>query len=273
MKRWISNGFHAAWRQPFAVLTLFVYNLIWGVVIYKLLHEIIVPLLHRYPGQAMSKEASQLFWIESQFQLTKTDLLHEYLWWAAALLLLRMLLTPALNAGLYYSLHHTSLNAGYRFFEGVRKLTLPFLGYYALQMILMLAPLYWVIMEGAESLSHRFTYSSIAADMLPVLAIYAVYGYIVQLAFMYAQFGKASGGSPWEGIYTMFKGILPAVVISLSLLLVTLLLSAAAMSVSMIWAGFLTLLLYQAHRLIHMFCKVWSVAAQYNVWLSKTRRQ
>ncbi|WP_248929152.1 hypothetical protein [Paenibacillus hamazuiensis] len=265
----IKEGWNMAWKQPFAVIALFVYNLIWGLVLYKLVYSIIVPLLHRYPGADMGREAARLFWIESQFQLSKTDLLQPYLWWAFVLLVTRMLLTPLLNAGLFFSLHHTDLNSGYRFFRGIRQLAVPFLGLYGLRMLLTLAPLWWVLPSAAGVLKTRFTYESIAADLLPILAAYLAYGYLLHLVFMYLQFSITGGRPSWEGLLTMGRGILPALGASILLLLVGFLLTAVVMSASMIWAGFFALLGYQAYRLAQMFCKVWAISAQYRIWLAK----
>jgi hypothetical protein len=218
----------------------------------------------------LSQEAVQLFWAESQFQLTKTDLLHPYLWTGLIILGARMLLTPLINAGLYFSLHHTSLNSGYRFFHGIRRLALPFLGLYALQMLIMLAPLYWVVPAVTDVFLTRFSYQSIALFLLPIVSAYLIYGYLVHLCFMYVQFSKAGGSSSWSGLFAMARSFLPALGVAATLLAISFAVTATVMTVSMIWAGFVALLLYQAYRLIHTFCKVWSIAAQYRIWRSRT---
>lgn len=270
MLKLIKDGWNIAWRQPFAVLTLFIYNLLWGLALFKMVYSIIVPLLHRYPSASLGREATQLFWIESQFRLTKTDMLHSYLWLGFGLLAARMLLTPLINAGLYYSLHHTLLNSGYRFVRGIRQLFFPYLGLYALQIALSLAPLYWLAPEAAHILSTHYTYESIVQSLLPIISVYLLYGYLLRLVCMYVQFALADGSSAWSGMFTMLRGLLPAVSVSVIMLLIGAVLTVTVLSVSLIWAGFFALILYQLYRLANVFCRVWSIASQYRIWLAKT---
>lgn len=270
MWKLIKTGLQMAWYQPFAVCTLFVYNLVWGLLLYKLIQSVVVPLLHRYPGQVLSREAVQLFWIEGQFQITKTNLIHPYLWWGLALLIARMLLSPLLNAGVYYSLHHQELNAGYRFVHGVRKLALPFLGLYIVQMLLTLAPLYYLYTRGVSSFPKHSNWESLAMEILPLIGGFLLYNFLLQTLFMYLQFGKVSEKPFSFSILLLLRNALPALLLAVILLLISLIISAVVMTTAMIWAGFATLLGYQLYRFIHMFCGMWSITTQYALWNTKS---
>jgi hypothetical protein len=265
----IRSGWSMAIRQPFAVCALFMYNLLWGLLLYKLIQSIAVPLLHRYPGQELSREAVHLFWVEGQFQIMKTDLLQPYLWWGLGLLLLRMLLSPLLSGAVIYSLQHTNLNAGYRFVEGIRTLTIPYLMLYAAQMVLTLAPLIWFVPHAVELFGHSRSYSDLLMGLLPALGCYAVYAFLLQLLFLFLQIGKADNKSVLYSIVFFFRNMLPIVGLGLVLLLCTLLLSAAVATTSFLWAGFIALIGYQAYRLVHMFCKLWAITTQLALWQEK----
>lgn len=269
MWKMIKTGWTIAWNQPFAVCTLFIYNLLWGLALYEVIRSIVSPLLHRYPGQELSREAVQLFWVEGQFQIMKTDLIHSYAWWGLCLLLARMLLSPLLNAGVYYSLERTELNAGYRFVQGMRELALPFFVLYVIQMLLVLSPLYWLIPKGIELYHSNTTLNDVIKDVLPLLGGYLVYVFLLQTVFMYLQFGKVSGRSQLSSLLLLSRNVVPVMLIAVIILCVTLLISALVMTSAMIWAGFMALLGYQIYRLIHMFCKMWAVTAQYALWSAK----
>lgn len=266
---WMKKGWAVAWQQPFSVFALFIYNLTWGVVLYKLIQSIIVPLLHRYPGKDLSREAAQLFWVEGQFQIMKTDLLMPYLWTALALLGLRMLLSPVINAGIYYSLHHQEMNAGYRFVEGIRRLTLPFLGLYVLQTFLSLAPLYWLVPYALRQYAEQSSYMGLGKALLPAAGGYMACIFLIQLLFLYLQIGKVDGRS---SLYTLLFVIRrgPVIVLTaLGILTITLAVSAAVMASAFLWAGFAALVLFQAYRLIHMFMQLWAISTQYALWSEK----
>lgn len=266
---WMKKGWAIAWEQPFAVFALFLYNLAWGVLTYKLVQSIVVPLLHRYPGKELSHEAAQLFWVEGQFQLMKTDLLVPYVWWAGALVGLRMLLSPILNAGIYYSLSRLELNAGYRFVEGIRKLALPFLGLYAMQTILSLAPLYWLVPHVLHQFGEQSSYADLGKALLPAASCFIAYVFLLQLFFLYLQVGKADGRSTLYTVLFVLRQAPMIILTALCVWAVTFIVSAAVMASAFIWAGLAALILFQAYRLLHMFLKMWAISTQYALWSEK----
>ncbi|WP_186445657.1 hypothetical protein [Paenibacillus cremeus] len=269
MWNWMKKGWSIAWQQPFAVFVLFFYNFAWGVVLYKLIQSIVVPLLHRYPGKELTREAVQLFWVEGQFQLIKTDLIMPYLWWGLGLLGLRMLLNPMLNAGVYYSLHHQELNAGYRFVEGIRKLTLPFLGLYILQMLCSLAPLYWLIPHTLREYATQSSYMSLGKALLPFLGGYMIYLFVVQLFFLFLQIGKVDRRSSLFTVLFVLRHLLIIMLTALGVLLITFAASAVVMISAYIWAGFAALIGFQLYRFMDMFLKLWAIGTQYALWSEK----
>ncbi|MDQ1911004.1 hypothetical protein RAC89_11130 [Paenibacillus sp. GD4] len=265
----IRDGGAMALRQPFAVFALFIYNLVWGLALYKWIQSIAVPLLHRYPGGELSREAIHLFWVEGQFQIMKTDLLEPYLWWGAGLLALRMVLSPLMNAAVYYSLRHTNLNAGYRFVEGIRTLSLPYFGLYVLQVALTLTPLVWLVPQVESVFGHARSYTDLGLELLPSVGGYALYVFLLQLLFLFLQIGRADGKSTMYTLLFFFRHIGMIVLLGGALLLMTMLLSAAVMTASFLWAGFVALIGFQIYRLLHMFCKMWAITTQYSLWQEK----
>jgi hypothetical protein len=270
MWKLLKTGFIQAWHQPFSVCALFMYNLLWGLTLYAIVRSIVVPLLHRYPGPELSREAVQLFWLEGQFQIMKTELIHPYVWWGVALLLARMLLSPLLSAGVYYSLEHMELNAGYRFVRGIRKLVLPFLGLYIIQMLLTLAPLYILVPKVIEAYVTHASLSDVTWHLLPEMGSYLAYLFLLQTLFMYMQFGLASGKSLTAPLGVLVRNALPVLLLGGITLVVTVAITALVMASAMVWAGFTALLGIQAYRLLHMFCKMWTITSQHALWNAKS---
>lgn len=269
MYSYIKGGWRAAWKQPFLVLILFAYRLGWGIVLYRIIQSIVVPLLHRFPDIQAAGGQTELFLAESQFQLLKTDFIDSYLWLFLGLLLTRMAITPMLNAGIYYSLSQTHLNSGYRFFKGVRELGGIFLLYYLAQMTVTLAPLYFLLPKWKDILLGG-EYTSTLLVLIPLISGYLFYGYILHLVFMYLQFGKA-WSRPWrESLRIALRSIPSIVGISILFLLGSALIATIATSVLWIWASLWTLILYQAYRLIHTFVHLWVITSQQQLYSTKT---
>ncbi|SDO00039.1 hypothetical protein SAMN04487897_10726 [Paenibacillus sp. yr247] len=269
MTTYIKSGLNAALRQPFATIILFLYQMGWGVLLYKLAQGVLVPLMHRYPGSGQPKEALQLFLAEGQFQLLKTNLSHSYLWWLAALLFVRMLLTPMLNSGVYYSLTHSQQNAGYRFFRGIKELMLPFLIAYTVRIALSLLPLIWLLPKAQRQLAHSTSYEEAALQLLPWFLGMLVYGFLLHLLFMYVQFAIAAKLSILSTLITFIRFSLPIIGLALILLLSSGLLAGITVAATYLWAGLVALIIYQLFPLFHIFMQMWAMTSQYQLLSAK----
>jgi len=270
MKLYLQQGYRKALQQPFACIILFLYQLGWGMLLYKLVQSVVVPLMHRYPQNGEPRQAVQLFLAESQFQLFKTDLSHAYLGWLAALLLIRMLLMPALTAGVYYSLAHPELHAGYRFVKGIGALTVPFLFYYVMRIALTLLPLVWLVPKANRLLAHSLSYEAVLKNLLPWFAGLLVYGYVLHLVFMYLQFAKVQRTGTLSALLTFVLNGLPILALACVTLLAGGLLTGLTAALTCIWAGLFALIVYQLAALFRMWLQVWAIAAQYQLWNAKS---
>ncbi|MBP1964069.1 hypothetical protein [Paenibacillus aceris] len=269
MTTYLKSGFRAALRQPFATIVLFMYQMVWGILLYKLVQGVLVPLMHRFPGGDQPKEALHLFLAESQFQLVKTDLSHSYLWGLAALLLARMLFTPILNSGVYYSLTHSEQNAGYRFVRGVKELSLPFLAAYIIRIALSLLPLVWLLPKAQKVLAHSTSYEQASLDLLPWLMGMLVYGFLLHLLFMYVQFAIAAHLGIVSTVITFMRFSFPIIGLSLILLLSSGLLAGITVTATYIWAGLLALIIYQLFPLFNIFLQMWAITSQFQLLSAK----
>ncbi|UJF33631.1 hypothetical protein [Paenibacillus hexagrammi] len=269
MTSYMKSGFRAAVQQPFAVIVLFLYQLGWGMALYKMVQSVLVPLMHRFPGSSQPKLAMQLFLAEGQFQLFKTDVSYSYLWTLVILLGVRMLLTPMLNAGIYYSITHTEQNAGYRFFKGIRELSLSFFLCYAARVALTMLPLIWLIPEVQSIYAHSTSYESAALSMLPWLGGLLAYGFILHLLFMHVQFALALRSGIIATIGAFLRHLLPIVTIALLLVIGSGLLAGVTVTATYIWAGLLALMIYQLFPLFNMFLQMWALTSQYHLWSAK----
>ncbi|MNI00278.1 hypothetical protein D3C73_530740 [compost metagenome] len=272
MKHYLKEGWKAALGQPFAIITLFVYQFIWGLALFRLIQSIVIQLMQRYPGADQPQSAAQLFLAESQFQLLKTDISHSYLWWLAILLGLRMLLTPLMNAGIYYSLVHSDKQAGYRFFKGMRELFIPYLLIYILQLSLTFGPLLWLLPKLKHAFAASSSYESALMDLLPWLIGVLVYGYILRFCFMHIQFSLVRQVSVASSLWLFLRHILQILLLAILLWMLSGIVAFSTMTLSYIWAGMLALLLYQLYPLIGIFLQVWTITTQYQLWLAKIER-
>lgn len=262
------HGWNNATHQPFVLFVLFFYHFLWGFALYRYVASIVVPLLYRYPGE-LSPSAVQLFLAEGQFRIMKTDLIHPYIYVLLGLILLRALITPVLNAGIYYSLHHREMNAGYRFVQGIRELSLPFMGYYLTQFVLTLIPLIWIGPAVIKIISSTFIVEQLLWEIAPYAIGFTLYSYIIHICFVYIQFARTTGEKPASSVTFLVRYALQVSWISLVIAGLSILITIISMSISLIWAGLVALILYQIYRFISMFTKILSISTQYELWMNQ----
>ncbi len=263
---YIKEGFGILRRHPLILLIFFLYQWAWAFVLYKGVHSVVVPLLQRFPGEALPEQASRLFLAEGQFILLKTDAAHGVLWSLLVVLSIRMIITPLLNAGLYHCIEAKDHGRTASLWQGMRSLGPSFTLIYAIQTVCILAPIYWLAKLVKEAYHSASSYTDLLWTVLPWLLGYIIYIFIVKILFMYIMFGKAAHKSPFYALGMMFKHLLPALLVSLLIALFVLATVAASSAITFIWAGFLSIVLHQLYQFIKTLLKLWEITSQYAVW-------
>ncbi|TLS49666.1 hypothetical protein FE782_23630 [Paenibacillus antri] len=266
MWSYAKSGWAAARRSWFLLFLIFFYQYGWGFALYKYVKSIVVPLLHRYPGGELAQSADRLFWLEAEFQLTKTGLIAPYAWTILVLLLVRMLITPLLNAGIYNALANGGDGHRKAFVRGAKTYAKPFLLLYGLQTLLTFAPLVWAIPRALAAASTAYDWPSVAAAAAPYAIGWLVYQGILDLAFMYIGFGIVEGRGGWAGLGLFARRGLPIAALALATFAVGLAVSLAASALSLWWAGFLAVVVHQSYPIVRALLKLWGINAQYHLW-------
>jgi hypothetical protein len=265
MMQYVQEGWKTTKKHTPLVLFLFIYQLVWGLFLYRFIKSIVVPLLHRFPGNELSGSAVQLFLAEGQFQVMKTDLVYSYAWILLLFLIARMMLTPLINAGIYYSIQYPEEQG--RFIKGIRRKGKPFLILYWLQTAIILSPLVWLIPKAKQIAAHHYDYESILIALWPYAAGFATFGSLVYLCFMYVQFGVTAGFTCLGSTMVAVRYIIKIVAVSLILFMAAVFVAMLTVTMSMVWAGLAALIIHQLYHLIRTVFKVWEICAQHRLWM------
>lgn len=269
MNNHLKQGWRLTLKHFYLIIFLFLYELLWGFFLYRIIEGIIVPLLKRYPDSSPADNAVQLFLAEAQFQLMKTDLIRPYLWLFAGILAARMLLTPLFNAGLLHSLHHAGDDGGTRFLQGIRAVWKPFALLYSVKTALTAAPAVWLLPRAFDLLLSGSGIKGVVQQLGPWVVGWLALALLLHLLFLAIQFGIVSGNGALRSMWDGLRHILPLAGISLIMWGIGLLISISFASASMLWAGLLALILHQGYQLIRTIMKVWTAASQYDLWQSR----
>lgn len=271
MKQYIKEGWKTVKNHFYIVIILFLYQLLWGFFLYRFIESIISPLLARYPNPAPTELSVHLFMMEGQFQLIKTDLADYYIWMLAGMFAIRMFMSPFINAGLLYSIHHRSDEAGPLFFKGIRKAWKPILIFYWLETIAALAPAVWIVPRILRLLTEEVTYQSIIYKGVPYLLAWGAFALVIHQMSLFMQFGKIGGSGILRSLWLSIRSIIPVMGVALTLFGVALAVGSLFTAAAMIWTGLVALILQQSYHLVRPIFKIWQTASQYHIWHGKTR--
>ncbi|WP_199617178.1 hypothetical protein [Paenibacillus alkalitolerans] len=264
------SGWTVARKSWFLLFLLFLYQYIWGFILFNYVKSTVEPLLHRYPGEELPEAANRLFLLESQFQLMKTDAVMPFVWAFLFFALTRMALTPIINSGLFSALHRRSeTKPRIAFFQGVKRYAKPFLLLYLLQTVLTFAPLIWLIPKAIESVTGALDWQTAALGFIPYAIGWLAYQGLLELLFMYVGFGIVSGRNGLLSLGTFLRHCLPIIGLALLLFAVTGGIGLITTAASLWWAGFAAVLVHQSYPLVKALFKLWGIASQYQFWASK----
>lgn len=273
---YIRNGWGLVRSQITSVIILFLYQLLWGVFLYRLIHSAVIALLTRYPEPPPNELSRVLYLIEGQFALGHSAEIHRYFWLLIGMAALRLLLTPFFQAGILYGLRTPEeRGTGLPLFRGMKEFWKPVTLFFLLEMVLLALPALWVVPE-LYALLPRIV--SAGGQLVPLLMacgyllIWIAYGWLIRQILLFAQFGYLFKTSVWASLLISLRHIGPGLTISLLLGVFGTTLFLTFGTVSWIWTGLLALILQQAYPLIRSLFQIWAITSQYQLWQKKSQK-
>lgn len=273
VKSSIARGWLSMKEQFYILILLFIYRLFWGYFLYKFIKSGVVPVLLRYPdADAGGSEMGRLlYYIEGHTALQTDPAVQRWLWLLLALVVLRLLLTPFIRAGLLHELHQERAGErGLFFFPGMKKYGLPVLLFSLAEWVLTLLPLYWLLPQMYRLLLGGILDYPLLLKLAPYVLGWLLYLFIIRKLLLYMQFGYTAGTGMFSSLLVCLKVIVPSIGVSVIMgagsLAVLLICSASAL----LYPGLPALLLRQAAPLPSTLLDMWGIAAQYHLWSSKS---
>lgn len=264
--RFLKEGFRLASRQLFAISTMFLFHLSWGWLFYRFVERHVIEVMGRFPPPEFGGERIDLFLYESMILLQHSDIAIPVLWMLLIYIAVRLLLTPALQAGIYLSLHDQTGPRGTVFLTGFRQFGGSFTWLYLLRLAFTVIPLYWIWPAVLTNIRLADSYLDAAFSIAPWVISLAVYGGLLKVLFTYVLFALTADERLWPSLVLAFRR-LPAVCgLALAVFGIAVILGLIIQSISFYYAGFLTVVLYLGYPLVQIWLRTWSIAVQYRYW-------
>ncbi|WP_019639955.1 hypothetical protein [Paenibacillus fonticola] len=271
---YIRNGWSSVKRQFPSVIILFLYQLLWGVFLYRLVNSAVVQVLQRFPDPPPNELNRILFMVEGQNRLWQIPEVHHYAWILIGMIVLRLLLTPLIQAGILYGLLPDDEQAtGLPLFRGMQKFGKPVALFYLLELALMIIPAYCFLPKVIDSLS-RLLYGN---SPLPAFLISIAYvlswlacNWFIRQTMLFVQFGYLFKGTAWPSLLLCWRHLLNGLWISFLLTAFCSAIFVIFGAVSWTWTGILALILQQIYPLFRSIFKIWKTTSQFNLWQQKS---
>lgn len=272
---YIRQGWGLVKSQFPSVIILFLYQLLWGLFLYRLVDTAVTALLQRYPDPPPTGLSRILFLLEGEINLGSSPQIRLYLGLLIGMAIIRLLLTPLFQAGILYGLVPAESRAGgLPLFQGMKKWWKPVSLFYFIELVLILFPALWIV-PGLTSLWPKIlsANSSVTPWLIALAYIlgWLTYGWVVRQCLLFAQFGYLFKSGIWNSLILCFKHILEGIGISLLLCAFGLILFLLFGTASWFWTGMLALILQQTYPLFRSTFKIWRVTSQYQLWQAKTQ--
>lgn len=273
---YVRRGWSALKGQFPSVIILFLYQLLWGLFLYRLVDTAVTALLQRYPDPPPTQLSRILFVLEGQINLWSNPDVRLYFGLLAGMTVFRMALTPFIQAGILYGLVPEDTRAqGLPLFRGMKEFGKPVALFYVLELLLILLPSIWIVPKLLSLwpglLGAGAHFSTWAAGLGFPLG-WIVYGWLIRQLLLFAQFGYlfkvGIGSSLLLCCKHLFQGIGISVILGAFGLIVFFLFG----TVSWIWTGMLALILQQTYPLFRSTFKIWRVTSQFHLWQTKTQK-
>jgi len=264
MSQRLRQGWSVTKRHFNIMLLYFFYQALWGFILYRIIDRIVSPLLLRYPKITNSAEALQLFWVENQFNVLKTDLVVPYVWSIAAMLLLRMIITPIMQSGIYYSLYTMSQGAEQTAFrKGISLCWKPMMLVYWLKSLAIIAPLIYLLRPLFSLKANQSALTSILDQSGWLWIAYILWVAVISILCYMITLGIGAKLSPHQALLKSMKHTAKVLIIGVILAICYFFISVSVHSLSILWVTFLSFMLYQLLPLVRVIFKLWTISTQY----------
>lgn len=259
-----------------SVIILFLYQLLWGFFLYRIINELVVSVLERYPDSSLPEISRILFMFEGQLGFEQNPNIKTALIWIAILVLVRIILSPFIQAGILYGLvPDEDRKSGLSLFRGMQQFGKPVLLIYLIEWLLIISPAYFIYPRLIQPIIMLFqvgiTYP-VLFTVISYLTGWCAYIWMVRQCSLFIQFGYFFQHkiAPSFVIFlrSILKGLLISCLLGLSLFGISLLFG----TLSFIWTGLLALILQQCFPLFRSLISIWRVTAQYNLWQQNSQK-
>lgn len=271
MKIYIRSGWNWYKDHIYIWIVLFLYQLLWGFFVYRIVDGIVTPILRRYPNPAPTKLSRPLFWTEFQFHLMKTNHYMPYLWTFIGFIAIHILLTPLIQGVLLRSMSEPKQQLRLALFQSVKTGWKPLYFLCAVEALLCITPSYWFVPFMMRSIQHEPSIASLLITVAPFAITWLLCGWLLHQLFWCLKFGATAEVTFIRAVRAGYRCMLPFLGLSLLFIAATITISVLFTTAEMVFTGLIALIIQQALPAIFILLKLWGLSSRHAAWQEAER--
>lgn len=261
MLQQMAHGWKLVSTNKRTLLLVAVYQLLWVVLLYNIIEHIVSPIVRALPNDPANAQTLQYFWLEARFLIAKTDIILPYLYLLIALLVVRSLIAPFVQGGIYGVLAKSkSEQTNIKFFSEIMQNWKPFVIYHWIKILAVTIPTIMLMAPITEQLTtHYFSISAKQLPWMPIILL-VIWCFVISSIIYGLLIGLVNQLSWQQSLIILLKRALKLIGVAIIILLGIALLSVISQIVSLYMIGIISSALFFILPVIRTFLKAWTIS-------------
>jgi|GEM_PF-4936060 len=246
-------------RRTFLLISL--YQLFWTALLYIIINQLVTPILRVLPTKEVSDIASQYFWLEARFLVAKTDLVVPYLYLFAALLLIRMIISPFIQSGAFGTLARSRQEGGNNsFISEIKQGWKPFVILYWTKAIAIFVPIIMVTFPIIKPLIANYFTLPAGGISITHVALLFIWCILISFIIYGILIGKVNQLSWQKSLALLIKRALKLLGSALIIMSLALVIQAIFQLTFPLIIGVMSTIMFFILPIVRTFLKAWTVS-------------
>lgn len=261
MLQLLSRGWKLVLHNKSALTVVSLYQLGWTLLLFFLTERIVTPLVRALPNSSVNQNAPYYYWTEMKFMAAKTDMLMPYLYTLVGLLLLRMIIAPFVQSGIFGTLANSNQQAEHnKFIAQIKSNWKAFTLLYWIKSIAIIVPAVIVFTPIVESLIQN--YFTLNVKDIPWLAVslLIIWSILVKSLTYSLQIGITMRISWQKSLLNLVKKVLMLIAVLVTIMIISSALHGILQVSSLFVASFISSIIFFISPILQTFMKAWTIS-------------
>lgn len=257
----LSRGLKLVMHNKRTLFIVSLYQLGWTLLLFFLVQRIVSPLMRALPDNSVNPNAAHYFWTEIKFVAAKTDTFLPYLYIFIGILLLRMIIAPFVQSGIFGTLASSNQHAAHnQFINQIKSYWKTFTLLYWVKMVAIIVPTAIVLTPVIKALFNSYFTFDIKSMPWFSISLLIIWTIVIK-SLTYSLFIGITNQMSWQqSLINLVKKAFMLVTSLVVIIMISSILQGVLQLTSLFVAGFISSILFFIIPIIQTFMKAWTIS-------------